>query len=75
MKKSTNHNTRLVPLVTIITYSTILYHKNINSQYVTNVGKIMPKMLCKIFVNTMIFLIDTLIDKALLTDIFNFFKS
>lgn len=37
MKKSTNHNARLVPLVTIISYSTILYHKNANSQYVINV--------------------------------------
>lgn len=52
MKKSTNHDTRLVLIDTIISYSTILYHKNINSQYVTNVGKIMPKMLYKIFVNT-----------------------
>ena len=38
MKKSTKQDTRLVPLATIISYSTILYHKNVNSQYVTNVG-------------------------------------
>lgn len=62
MKKSTNHDTRLVSLTTIISYSTILYHKNVNSQYVINVGKITQKMLYKIFVNTRIFLIDTLID-------------
>ena len=47
MKKSTNHDTKLVPKATIISYSTILYHKNVNSQYVTNVGKTMPKMLCE----------------------------
>ncbi|MBQ9834590.1 MAG: hypothetical protein IJO33_05330 [Bacilli bacterium] len=52
MKKSTNHDTRLVPLDTIISYSTILYHTIVDSQYVTNVVKIMPKMLYKIFVNT-----------------------
>lgn len=37
MKKNTNHDARLVPLATIISYSTILYHKNVNSQYVINV--------------------------------------
>ena len=37
MKKSTNLSARLVPLATIISYSTILYHKNVNSQYVKNV--------------------------------------
>ena len=37
MKKSTNHDTRLVLIDTIISYFTILYHDNINSQYVTNV--------------------------------------
>lgn len=52
MKKSTNHDTRLVPLTTIISYSTILYHKNVYSQYVTNVVKSMLKMLYKIIVNT-----------------------
>lgn len=52
MKKSTKQDTRLVPLATIISYSTILYHKNVNSQYVTNVVKTMPKMLYKIFANT-----------------------
>ena len=52
MKKSTNHDTGLVLIDTIISYSTILYHIIVDSQYVTNVGKIMPKMLYKIFVNT-----------------------
>ena len=37
MKKRTNHETRLVLIDTIISYSTILYRNNINSQYVTNV--------------------------------------
>lgn len=32
MKKSTNHDTRLVLLDTIISYSIILYHTNVNSQ-------------------------------------------
>ena len=48
MKKSTNYNTRLVLIDTTISYSTILYHKNVNIQYVTNVGKTMPKKLYKI---------------------------
>ena len=52
MKKNTNHNTRLVLITTIISYSTILYHIIVDSQYVTNVGKVMPKMLYKILVNT-----------------------
>ena len=52
MKKSTNHDASLVPLATIISYSTILYHITVDSQYVTNVVKTMPKMLYKIFVNT-----------------------
>ena len=47
MKKSTNHDTRLVLIDTIISYSTILYRNNINSQYVTNVVITMPKMLYK----------------------------
>lgn len=47
MKKSTNRDARLVLIDTIISYSTILYHKNINSQYVTNVVITMPKMLYK----------------------------
>ena len=47
MKKSTNYNTRLVLIDTTISYSTILYHKNVNIQYVTNVGKTMPKKLYK----------------------------
>ena len=37
MKKSTNHDTRLVLIDTIISYSTILYHIIVDSQYVTNV--------------------------------------
>ncbi len=52
MKKSTNLSARLVLIDTIISYSTILYRTIVDSQYVTNVGKIMPKMLYKIFVNT-----------------------
>lgn len=52
MKKSTNHDTRLVLIDKIISYSTILYHRNVNSQYVTNVGKIMSKMLYENPVNT-----------------------
>ncbi len=52
MKKSTNHDTRLVLIDTIISYSTILYHIIVDSQYVTNVVKNMKKMLYKIFVNT-----------------------
>ena len=52
MKKSANPSTRLVLIDTIISYSTILYHTIVDSQYVTNVGKRMPKMLHKIFVNT-----------------------
>ena len=51
-KKSTNLSARLVLIDTIISYSTILYRTIVDSQYVTNVGKIMPKMLYKIFVNT-----------------------
>ena len=31
-EKSTNHDTRLVPLTTIISYSTILYHIIVDSQ-------------------------------------------
>ena len=52
MKKRTNHDTRLALIDIIISYSTILYHIIVDSQYVTNVGKIMPKMLYEIFVNT-----------------------
>ena len=47
MKKSTNHDTRLVLVDTIISYSTILYHNIINSQYVINVVKTTSKMLYK----------------------------
>ena len=32
MKKSTKQDTRLVPLATIISYSTILYHIIVDSQ-------------------------------------------
>ena len=39
MKKGTNWDTGLVLIDTIISYSTILYHTNVNSQYVTNVVK------------------------------------
>ena len=52
MKKVLTADLRLALLNTIISYSTILYHKNINSQYVINVGKITSKMLYKIFVIT-----------------------
>ena len=52
MKKNTNLSARLVLIDTIISYSTILYRTIVDSQYVTNVGKTMPKMLYKIFVNT-----------------------
>lgn len=52
MKKRTNHDTRLALIDIIISYSTILYHKNVNSQYAINVVKTMLKMLYKIFVNT-----------------------
>ena len=51
MKKSTNRDAKLVLIDTIISYSTILYHTIVDSQYVTNVGKNMLKMLYKIFVN------------------------
>ena len=51
MKKRTNHDTRLALIDIIISYSTILYHIIVDSQYVTNVGKIMPKMLYEIYVN------------------------
>ena len=37
MKKSTNPNAKLVLIDTIISYSTILYHIIVDSQYVTNV--------------------------------------
>ena len=47
MKKSTNHDTRLVPLTTIISYSTILYHMIVESQSVINVVLILIKMLYK----------------------------
>ena len=52
MKKRTNHDTRLALIDIIISYSTILYHIIVDSQYVTNVVITMPKMLYKIFVNT-----------------------
>jgi hypothetical protein len=51
MKKSTNRDARLAPPNIIISYFTILYHKNINSQYVTNVVITMVKMLYKIWNN------------------------
>lgn len=56
MKKSTDLSRKINAINTsnciIISYSTILYHTIVDSQYVTNVVKIMPKMLYKIFVNT-----------------------
>ena len=52
MKKSTNHDTGLVLIDTIILYSTILYHMIVESQLVINVVSIWIKMLYKIFLNT-----------------------
>ena len=48
MKKSTNLRPKISTSNTIISYSTILYHIIVDSQYVINVVKIMPKMLYKL---------------------------
>lgn len=48
MKKSTNLGSKISTLNTIVSYSTILYHIIIDSQYVINVVKTMTKMLYKV---------------------------
>ena len=47
MKKSTNRDTGLVLIDTIISYSTTLYHIIVDSQYVINAVKTTSKILYK----------------------------
>ena len=52
MKKSTNLRPKISTLNTIVSYSTILYHIIVDSQYVINVVRISLIMLYKIPFNS-----------------------